>query len=400
VWFFVWILTASGLWSSAARAEVSVPGTTAKLRWTPAAGATDARYFVYVSRNGSTARIETSVTGTEVTLNGLSGDVISVSVSAVAGTVVGPRSAVSEPIRFGGGTPPPPGRLAISCASCGASAMVRFPGGAAYGVWQHPAGGVWDLVDIGRFTSAATTQGLFRERAAGGWLVATLGSDAITPVASIVKGVFAASMPLSGDLDGDGVLEILIQDRADNDIEVWQVDNGSLVRAVRMPLGGAFTPFAIEDLDGDGQRDLWFQHDTSGAVAVLRTRNLDDQSTVTLASTRPFEGARVADVADYDGDGLFDLLWRNDQGLMAVSLLRGDPLRPTASLRPVQERSGDDKLLPRDSLDLDGQPGAEIVVQNYADGSTHLVWADTSGRRQLVYVPPGGARWGVLSAMR
>ena len=115
--------------------------------------------------------------------------------------------------------------------------MIRYPSGLAFGLWPHPAGAAWDLVDLGRFTSAAEVQCLLRERAAGGWMVATLGSDSLTPVTSIVKGVFAASMPLTGDLDGDGILEILIQDRADNDIEVWQAKSGWFVHA-----GGNYSP--------------------------------------------------------------------------------------------------------------------------------------------------------------
>jgi hypothetical protein len=260
---------------------------------------------------------------------------------------------------------------------------------------------VWDFVTLGRFTaSAAGSQALLRERVTGGWQIASLGIDTLTPVASMVKGVFAAAMPVTGDLDGDGVLEILIQDRADNDIEVWQGESGALVRKNRLSLGAAFSPIAIADLDGDGQGDFWTQHDSSGAVFVMTIDGLAENADVMITSARPSGYTRVVEVADYDGDGLLDLLWRSDQGRLGVGLLTGNPLQPTMTLRPLQERAGDDKLLPRASVDLDGQPGAEIVVQSTSDGSTHLLWADTSGRRQLLYVPPGGARWEVVHATR
>jgi hypothetical protein len=399
VWCFVSILIVSGLTASSARSEITVPGTTATLRWSPALGA-DGSYFVYVSRNGAIAKIEAGVTKTEVTLTASPGDVVTVSVAAVRGAEVGPRSAPSEPLRFGS-TPPPPGRLVMSCATCGVSALVRFPTGTTFGLWPHPAGTLWDLLQIGRFTSSAQAgQALLRDRASGGWLIGTLGADSLTPVTSIVKLEFAASSPLSADLDGDGVLEILIQDREDNDIEVWQAISGTLRRELRLPLGGAFTPIALEDLDGDGQRDLWFQHDGSGIVGVTLTRNLAASGSATIATRPPAGYTRVHDVADYNGDGVLDLLWRSDEGRLAVALLGGNRLQPTSTLRPLGERAGDNYLLPRTSFDLDGAPGAEVVMQNTVDGSVHALWADTSGRRQLLYLPPGGARWEVLQATR
>ncbi len=105
---------------------------------------------------------------------------------------------------------------------------------------------------------------------------------------------------------------------------------------------------AVVDYNGDGKPDLLVS-DRSREIGVYLNTGapkgsgaLARTSTLTFGRTSKLPGFAAPCVADFNGDGLFDLILGLDNGHLAVALNTGTKGRPTFG--PVQELKGRDRL--------------------------------------------------------
>jgi hypothetical protein len=116
----------------------------------------------------------------------------------------------------------------------------------------------------------------------------------------------------------------------------------------------------------------------------------------TLRFPLALSGFTPEDVADYDGDAMPDVLLRKINGRLTLGLLRGDPRAPTVEFRWLPEVTGDDLLLPQVSVDLDDQPGAEILLQtsHWGSGRVEVVFPASAdpAQRQTLFTTEAGSR--------
>lgn len=122
---------------------------------------------------------------------------------------------------------------------------------------------------------------------------------------------------------------------------------------------------AAEDLDGDGLAELWWQTDRPGRLEVWKVSL--SQPIELLARIDTGASGRIEDVADYDGDGRPEPLWRDAQGALTIAYFQpGGGGHPGALEEAVTlpGESGDELLEVRGSLDVDGFPGEEIILQH------------------------------------
>ena len=120
----------------------------------------------------------------------------------------------------------------------------------------------------------------------------------------------------SGDLDEDGTDELVWQNEADRVISYWTMGpNGQPT---------TFTPFptqlesemweliGVGDFNGDGRADLLWQDVADDSLTVwYLDENLEVASVGLVTSDAPESfSSLVAGVADYDNDGIADILWQ------------------------------------------------------------------------------------------
>jgi len=376
------------LLGSSVLAEISVQGTNATLRWSPAAGPVSG-YIVSVSRNGGTMHDEVMVTSNQVTIAGKPGDLVQIAVRAWGypdgqGPDYGPSSESSEPIRFTG-VSSVSAVLAMECQACGTFAIVDTGGSFSVST-VYPTGGSWELVGTEQFVPGRL-QALLHERNTGALWIGDVGPNSVTPYASQSDPSFSRfEVARPYDLDGDGAAEIVMHDEASGLVEIWGMVNGALVRRTQWagPIGWHL--FAVSDLDGDAG-DLWFDAH-NGLVAVARFQNLAFAGSYILAA--PSSDATPVDVSDYDGDGMADVLWRDDSGVMTITSRYGN-WSQTPQIVPGQP--GDQSLVPVGSADFDGRRGSEILLQNLTTGQIGVAWP-AGGRQWLMSL--GDARWSVV----
>jgi hypothetical protein len=372
-------------------ADVIAAGSSATVRWTPATGPVSG-YQVWVSRNGADFVEIGLVNGNEVMLSGGTGDVLEVAVRAWGvvngGFEWGPESEGSERIWFVGAPVAADRYPVLDCTSC-RRFEERDASGDVVVAATHPAGNDYELVGLGVF-APGRPQALLRERSMGALWIGDVSGAGLMPYWSQWDPTFTTSRvarPI--DLDGDGATEILLHDDANGRFQIWGFVNNQLVRRAQYSLAKGMPLIGAGDSNGDGKPDAWFD---AGHGILLIVRLVGATMTGSAVLGVSSADLSLADVADYDGDNLADGVWRDETtGRLYVSLMRGTVSAPRLDMVPLPAAAGDIDAVVRTSLDVDGQRGAEILLQNRISGAVDVVKPTATGTRQRLLV--AGANW-------
>ncbi|MDO3382371.1 FG-GAP-like repeat-containing protein [Gilvimarinus algae] len=183
------------------------------------------------------------------------------------------------------------------------------------------------------------------------------------------------------DGDGDGIAnydEFLAQDsrrdivwsRATGEIQIWRMsETGPLEIIINAPsLDPEFTIKAVDDFDGDGDIDLLWRSDATGATVLNLYEGTGVFESHSLESNVE-ENEAIAVTGDFDGDNDVDLLWRNRAtGDIGLWVLQNGTKIGAAHLGLIPlgysiELAGD----------LDGDGDSDVIFQNPSDGSTRVL---------------------------
>jgi FG-GAP-like repeat/FG-GAP repeat len=170
-----------------------------------------------------------------------------------------------------------------------------------------------------------------------------------------IGGVFA------GDLNGDGVTDLVVTGPSSPFwIELLRsavflgTGRGELVRAP--DLYGVNGNIAIADMNEDALPDLIGSADPNEAGVILG--NGDGTFDIPYEVPSGLPQARLIDRLDADGDGIDELLMRDQSNLLHVGTLRGDGAYSYEQL----EWNGQSALSQVETADLDGDGRDEIVA--------------------------------------
>ena len=143
-----------------------------------------------------------------------------------------------------------------------------------------------------------------------------------------------------GDFNGDGRADLVWQHQADGRLAVWIIDGfqvvfGSLLYAEELPdvtwqLAGS------GDFNGDGHRDLVFQHGSHGGIRVCLMNGTQLVGAAAIVYPGQVDaGWKIRGVGDLDNDGHPDLLWQHvTDGSVSAWLMDGLHIRAGTRLSP------------------------------------------------------------------
>jgi hypothetical protein len=147
----------------------------------------------------------------------------------------------------------------------------------------------------------------------------------------------------------------------------------------------------VADLNGDGQPDL-IVADRSGQVGLYLSTakpapgvELERTSTLTFGGASKLPGLCSLYAADYNGDGLIDLIIGLPSGHLAVSLNTGTKTQP--SFGPIQEIKGVDRL----GRNILSPPGWACETSTYY-GNVLSYFTVVNAQDDPASKPPEGAR--------
>jgi hypothetical protein len=140
-----------------------------------------------------------------------------------------------------------------------------------------------------------------------------------------------------GDFNKDGYADVLWQNRSTGLVGAWLSSAPTLASpADWAPLGQAdpslWTVAGVGDFNGDGIADVLWQNQSNGLVGIwpiTLTNNIPTNAGWTrLGQADPSEWT-VADVGDFNGDGIADVLWQNQSsglvGIWPITLTNNTP---------------------------------------------------------------------------
>ena len=166
--------------------------------------------------------------------------------------------------------------------------------------------------------------------------------------------------PKSFDLSGDGKSDLVFSNTADGSTSAWLMNglttaSSASIRASDM----SWSVTHIADFNGDGKADILWRK-TDGTVALWLMDGLTVVSSVTLLGPNP--DWSVSHVGDFNGDGKADILWRNTNGAVTMWLMNGITVSSSVGL-------------------LGANPDWSVshIADFNGDGKADILWRNTNG---------------------
>jgi hypothetical protein len=132
----------------------------------------------------------------------------------------------------------------------------------------------------------------------------------------------------SGDFDGDGPADLLLQWSREGSLEIWFMGGGWFRGSASLrPPDRCSTVDAIGDFDGDGDDDLLWRCRKRSLVWFMRGSSVDGEG------EGPVPVGEAACAMDLDGDGTDEVIWQDPSETVAW-WMEGSPLRRSETVGP------------------------------------------------------------------
>jgi Domain of unknown function (DUF4347)/FG-GAP-like repeat len=146
----------------------------------------------------------------------------------------------------------------------------------------------------------------------------------------------------TGDFTGDGKTDILWRNTNlnDNRVVLWTMDGANVVdsKSTSTPtLDKSWKAAGTGDFNGDGKSDILWRND-DGSIALWQMNGTNVSSKLT--STPSLDNSwKINGTADFNGDGKTDVLWRKDSGEIAIWTMDGTNVSSQRTSTPSLDNS-------------------------------------------------------------
>ncbi len=195
----------------------------------------------------------------------------------------------------------------------------------------------------------------------------------------------------SYDQNGDGNTDLLWQNMDTGKLIIWYL-NARYVRYDFKQVVGSMTDFrvvAVGDMDNDGLMDILWQRYTDSKVSTVVAWYLDGSlqlktggGSTTLANIAG--GWFCAGLADYNADGVLDIVWQNTDSFQILAWLMNASSAKTGSMTLDSGTSGQYyanwqwDLGTMEPWDFNGDDNADLLWQNSSTAAVQEWYMDDS----------------------
>ena len=225
------------------------------------------------------------------------------------------------------------------------------------------------------------------------WLMQGLGRKQATVFPDMIPSGFRCEG--TGDLNGDGCLDVIWRDINTGRFHAWMLNGMTLAESdpISDPIGSNWSVVGIGDISGDGRGDIVLRDSINGTVEAWL---MDGLVTIAAATVGTAVGVTSQGMGDFDGDGMYDILWRTPYGAMSAWILQGLALKSEGALEncnPVISPAWTVAAIG----DINGDTRADIVWR-HSSGAVHGWLMDARSRSSAAAMHAGvGLQWRIES---
>jgi hypothetical protein len=226
----------------------------------------------------------------------------------------------------------------------------------------------WSIVGQRDFNGDGNADILWRDTSGDLAIWEMSGTTILNPSSSGLGSVPTTwSIVGTGDFNGDGYADILWRNTTTGDLVIWEMNGTAILNANTAGVGNVpinWSVVGVGDFNGDGMADILWRNNNNGNVAIW----LMNGTTVANSSTATFGNMpltwSVAGTGDFNSDGYSDILWRDGSGDTAIWEMNGTTIL-NSSTSGVGNLSSVWSVA--ETGDFDG------------NGESDVLWRDTGG---------------------
>jgi len=193
------------------------------------------------------------------------------------------------------------------------------------------------------------------------------------PIVAQFKATVVPLGKAANDFNGDGKSEIYWRNNQTGINHIWRLDG-----RVQTGWGSVYTEadqawkvIGSGDFNADGKADVLWRNSTTGRLFIQHMDGYTVLSTSGSVDSLADLAWEVAAVADFDGNGTSDIVWRNvNDGRVTLWTMNGRA--PTAAVQIYQERQLSWRIVAPGDFNGDGYP--DLLWRNVTTGENFILY--------------------------
>ena len=216
---------------------------------------------------------------------------------------------------------------------------------------------------LAQFTFSTSAQNPDPVLSANDFTLADNGSGSV----AITLAHTAATPADTNDFNGDGSSDLLWRNAATGGLYEWDMKGGAISANLSLGALSGWTMLGSGDFNGDGTDDIVWRNDATGNVDIWLMQNGTPGSPSDNIGFGVLSGWTLAGTGDFNGDGVTDMLWSNQQtGQVALWWMADGAIEYNFYLGDFTGKS----ILATGDFNGDGQ--SDLLVQDQTSGNVSI----------------------------